>query len=539
MKKIIIIFSGWFIVTLPFCINAQQNIYSKVIYDEAKSGIQAKAIKSTNDSGYVIVGTALNLAFKKGLVIKIDKSGNIKWNRTFSLNEPNTLKDLIINDITECNDSGFVFVGSLANQYAGGFDALCAKISSNGDTLWIKKIMATGVNNTYALSVQQTIDSGYVLSGYVSLQEKPTNRIFVAKLDQAGNLQWANQFSGDDYDNYCKTVKQTPDSGYLVGGYMADYPPYYSYAFLIKLLPDGTISWSKKYDLVFDPSGGGNDVIITKSGIIYYMYRSIMKTDFSGNILWSKQFYLRGVYYDKYNPVPKLHYTSDGDFIFISNSDEFYSMESTMTKIDSLGNIKWINNLGLIGIDVAVSSDKGFLATGNGPIQLPKSTQVGIGSPHIGIYKMDSLGNTESCAYKDYDSSRSATIFSSTEIFVPRSGAEEERIQLNVDSIQLIASNECVGAGGAAIKETEQADYVKIYPNPTDGHFKVQFNVPQNHKIQLELYDNTGRRLIIKELNTGENNMQINCTDLENGVYLCKLLSDGKLSWTDKVIILK
>ena len=69
-----------------------------------------------------------------------------------------------------------------------------------------------------------------------------------------------------------------------------------------------------------------------------------------------------------------------------------------------------------------------------------------------------------------------------------------------------------------------EGNSIKVYPNPTSGYFYIQgsFALP----AVIELYDLTGRQVYRKPIKS--NFQQINVANLAAGLYIYRLLSDGK-----------
>ena len=108
----------------------------------------------------------------------------------------------------------------------GGEDYWIVKTDASGNIMWQNTIGGSGTDELY--SIQQTLDSGYILGGMSSSNisvDKTENSIglddfWMVKTDASGNVQWENTIGGSNYD-WRGDVRQTTDGGYLVGGLSA------------------------------------------------------------------------------------------------------------------------------------------------------------------------------------------------------------------------------------------------------------------------------------------------------------------------------
>src|SRR5687767_8525390 len=88
---------------------------------------------------------------------------------------------------------------------------------------WVKTLGGTNNDQLYAL--QQTSDGGYILGGYSQsgLNGDKSENVrgswdyWVVKTDANGNKTWDKTFGGSNPD-YLLTLQQTLDGGFLLGG---------------------------------------------------------------------------------------------------------------------------------------------------------------------------------------------------------------------------------------------------------------------------------------------------------------------------------
>ncbi|GAB4251602.1 MAG: hypothetical protein Kow0079_05680 [Vicingaceae bacterium] len=79
------------------------------------------------------------------------------------------------------------------------------------------------------------------------------------------------------------------------------------------------------------------------------------------------------------------------------------------------------------------------------------------------------------------------------------------------------------------IEELEVIYGFKIYPNPNNGLFNIQWNSNENTQTLIEVYDLMGKLLFEKSLNTskGSNTNSFDFSGYSNGVYFVKITSDN------------
>ena len=525
------------LVAVSFASNlayAQQLTFSKVLYDSLPNGqIQANSIVRTADNGYIIAGESSG---KNGLILKVDSTGNLLWNKTIDNHNANLSPDVILRNIISTNDSCYLLVGMAYNATAGHFDACCIKINFEGDTLWSKTIGQSGCDYS-AISIQQTNDLGFIITGNVSTSLLPSSLIFATKLNTEGNLQWTTILTGGNYSNIGYSVKQAPDGGYVIIGYMEDCTSntYSMNTFLIKLSSNGILSWAKKYRLVSMDVSSGNDVIITSNGFLCYLNTgslnhdstiTLMKTDFSGNVLWSKT-------YNEYSGgggscsgcvTPKLHKTSDNGYVFVNGAGS--GGMTLITKTDSTGNLIWVKNLVLNAVDVVESKDKGLFIIDNGCC-----TQQWY-MPEIGIIKADSLGNGQNCVSPGDAISVIDSIICSPATFTSSTGATENTIHPSVNAITILSHTGCVGVMGG-IHESEFDNSIFVYPNPSNGKYYVKLPQGMNGEINIKVYNLLGE--ILLNTKTNNNLCQIDLSNQTNGIYMIRV-NDNSQSFNQRLI---
>jgi len=168
-------------------------------------------IIQTSDGGYAFLGWTLggsedvsgNHGIRDYWLGRIDSVGNLLWAKCYGgsgWDEGNALK--------QTPDSGFILVGFTlshdgdvsANLDSSRWQIWVVKTDKLGNLEWEKSIGGSGTDN--GLYVLVLPDSGYLIGGDVSSTDGDvTNNhgssdVFLAKLSQSGQLEWAKCFGG-------------------------------------------------------------------------------------------------------------------------------------------------------------------------------------------------------------------------------------------------------------------------------------------------------------------------------------------------------
>jgi hypothetical protein len=199
------------------------------------------SVKQTSDSGYVVAGYTNSFGAGQGdfYLIKTNSAGDALWTKTFGGSS-----DDVGYTVQQTSDSGYVIAGYTSSFGAGGSDVYLIKTDTNGDTLWTK--IYGGSNNDDGHSVQQTSDGGYVIAGTTSSFGAGSVDIYLIKTNAAGDTLWTKT-NGGSSDDFGKFVQQTSDSGYVITGGTTSFGTNGS-VYLIKTNTAGDTLWTKTYD---------------------------------------------------------------------------------------------------------------------------------------------------------------------------------------------------------------------------------------------------------------------------------------------------
>ena len=162
--------------------------------------------------------------------ISLSQAPEIEWQNTIG----GTFSD-ILNSIQPTYDGGYILggrsdsgiSGDKTDNGNGGMDFWVVKLDSLGNIQWQNTI--GGNDADYLYSIEQTIDSGYILGGVsnsgISGDKSESNIGFpgstdfwVVKISSAGIIEWENTIGGSAEDKLT-FIHQTSENGFIVGGY--------------------------------------------------------------------------------------------------------------------------------------------------------------------------------------------------------------------------------------------------------------------------------------------------------------------------------
>ena len=285
-----------------------------------------------------------------------------EWNRTFG----GTSNDFA-HSVLQTSDGGYILAGVTYSYGSGSGDAWLIMTDANGTHLWDRTFGRTGDDIVY--SIQQTSDSGFILTGHTTSYGSGLSDAWLIKTDANGNEQWNKTFGGKD-DDYAYSVQQTSDEGYILAGKTYSNG---SDAWLIKTDASGNELWNRRFRTVGGRDGAnivkqttdGGYIIVGTTGYQGNIDAWIIKTDADGNKQWNRTFI--GIGHDE---VYSVFQSSDGGFVIAGQTTtQDSSYDAWLIKTDATGNESWSRTFGGIKYDGAKSvrqtSDGGYIIAGS------------------------------------------------------------------------------------------------------------------------------------------------------------------------------
>jgi hypothetical protein len=213
---------------------------SWVKYYGGSSADGAYSLQQTADGGLIIAShtNSFGAGVHDIYLIKTDSEGDTLWTKTYGAGSQDYLQG-----VHQTADGGFIMAAYSSGFGAGSNDFYLVRSNSSGDTLWTKSYGGSGSDVAY--SVQQTTDGGFIVAGYTTSFGAGNNDVYLIKLDSGGQIIWAKTYGGSGAD-YSYSVRQTKDGGFIVAGQT------YSFGtngdvYLIRTDEDGNHLWSFAY----------------------------------------------------------------------------------------------------------------------------------------------------------------------------------------------------------------------------------------------------------------------------------------------------
>ena len=193
------------------------------------------SIHKIQAGGYVIGG--YTNSFGSGdydvYMIRIDTAGNVVWSKTFG---GAGIDRGYGNSINTTFHNTIILTGFTNSFGAGSNDVYFMEVDLNGNLLFSKTY--GGAGDDVGSSVQETLDGGYIIGGYTNSFGAGDYDIYLLKISNAGNLLWSKTFGGTGSDR-CYDLKQSLDSGYILTGYENSYGAGADDIFLLKTNASG------------------------------------------------------------------------------------------------------------------------------------------------------------------------------------------------------------------------------------------------------------------------------------------------------------
>lgn len=391
-------------------------------------------------------------------IIKLNANGNFIWAKSFG----GSTFDVGVNFAFDASNNMYL-MGSYENTVDfdpdlgvsnvtsnGVYDIFISKFDINGNFIWVKSfggssddtgggIQIDAQGNIYFNGAFQGFGDFDPNAGTQNLFSTGAADIFMAKLNNAGNLVWAKSMGSSTYDNGADLVLDKKGTTIYVTGQF-----------------ENTID--------FDPNAGTSNLTSAGSADIY-----INKFDTAGNLIWAKSF--GGIGYDRINGI-KLDsvenvyvaggYDGVADFDPSAGTASLTSnggMDLYISKLDSNGVFMFAKSFGGADFDLMKSID------------VDKHGSIYTTGLFTGTVNFDPNNTFNLSAYSAAD----------FDVFIQKLN------QSTVTSINQIANHK---------------NSVSVFPNPNNGTLHISLENKSADIINLSIINNLGEVVLETNFNT-------------------------------------
>lgn len=350
-----------------------QTYFSKEYSDNNR--IISSSIIQNEDSSYIVVGridssnivTSISVAFVK----KIDNNGNLMWTKYYSF--PDAF-GLYFNKIIRSADSNFVIVGGIDYGFGVGptlEDVFICKIDPMGNLLWFKRNYG-GVGSDKAFDVIE--HSNGDLSVYCAYGKEVNLSIYnsyqIIKTNSIDDSLWIKHYYNfDEVEQFPTKFNLTSDNGYILVGSCTN-PNGRSNSLLIKTDLQGDTLWVRKMnteiysELVGVKANPGNISVFGNMDSSFNNFKPFI-ANYSNSGVLNWQHFLDV----KNTSVFLVAQTNDGGFAWLCLVIDSTHLKNMVIKTDSTGEILWSKELRLnkdyFPSDIMITNDSGIVCTGN------------------------------------------------------------------------------------------------------------------------------------------------------------------------------
>jgi hypothetical protein len=421
---------------------------------------------------------------------------------------------------------------------AGSTDVFISKLDPSGNFEWAKKLGGTSAEMGNSITVDS--NSNVYLTGWFSetvdfdpgsgifnLTSAGGSDIFIIKLNDVGNFDWAKQLGGTGLDEGLSVAVDGSGHVYTTGFF------------------NGTADFDPGPDSSNLTSLGNTDVFISK-------------LDASGNFVWavqqggededrgdeiavdgSGQLYILGIF------EGTINFTSESNLVNLISAGDF---DIFISKLDASGNFLWAKQMGGTsadrGLSIALDDDGNLHTTGRfeGTADFDPGIDTyqltSVGDADIFISKLDASGNfmwAERFGGVSYDNGSGITVDGNGNVYT--TGTFNGIVDFDPGPIIF----DLTSAGDrdifvhkmshitTGINDSDNIS-VAIYPNPAIHYL----NVVLEKEAAIEIYSITG---VLIDAFSAKQNHRIDVTSYPAGMFFVNLIENEKKIATKKVII--
>lgn len=501
---------------------------------------RAHSIQQTSDGGYVVAGetTSYGAGDKDIFVMKIDVNGVEQWTKTYG---STFADDGFSITIKQTSDLGFIVSGSTNGFGAGSFDdSYIIKIDNTGAIQWEKRISGSSWDRFRDVVELSTGD--FLLTGDDGSYSAGNLDAHVVKISSTGNLIWIKNL-GTSFREHSQSIIELPNGEYLLSGntnITNNGSGNSANSFLIKTTNDGTVIWGKQFNnsTFFTDI---NETIMLNDGNLLNIGETrasdagnhdifLLKTDTNGTVIWSKNYGGTG------NDVGvNVREKTNGELVISAFTNSYGNANQLLLiNTDNLGNIIWSKTYGGSSNDELDWWGKPMeLTTTNEIIIAGGTMSFGIGNEDVYVVKTNECGESYCNEQTIVLTTTSSTAIDVSFTVLTTSGGSLVNTNSIVNSISFAENVLCDSNLVSVNTITDINKNLIIYPNPALNYLNVKIN--KEFDIQyIELYNITGQKIDAKSFEKTNEYIQIDISNLSEGLYFLKVYGKGEIMETSK-----
>lgn len=535
-------------ITLSISLFFNSTVNAQVTFQKTFGGTNvdyAYSVQQTVDEGYIIAGytTSFGAGNRDVYLVRTDVKGTTLWTKTFGESDTDYAYT-----VQQTTDGGFIIGAHSGSFGAGSHDVYLIKCDANGEIVWTKVYGGSSADGAY--SIQQTVDGGYIISAHVNSFGAGLHDVYLIKTDAQGDTLWTKIYGGSNEDRL-RAVQQTTDGGYILVSETLSFGAGSADVYLVKTDSSGNLMWTKTYG--GSAADYGYSVRQTlDGGYVIAGYTSsfgagmsdvyLIRTDSIGDISWAKTY--GGNASDFGHSVQQ---TTDEGYIITGYTESFGTAGDVyLLRTDSDGNLLWSQSYG------GASNDRGWSVqqtTDGGYVIAGYSESFGVGDKNVYLIKTDEFGSSgcnESTAGTVVGNT--ATIVNSTQTSIGSGGFVNTTTTITgagatVDS--LLCSNfptDIEQFPDSPDANAEEFTLFQNYPNPFNPSTRISYSLSNSSFVSLTVYDILGREIetLVDEFQkAGTYVAHFDASKLASGIYFYKLQTGPGLLETKKMLFLR
>jgi hypothetical protein len=243
----------------------------------------------------------------------------------------------------------------------------------------------------YCWSVQQTADGGYIIAGATRSFGAGDGDVYLIKTNPRGDTLWTRTFGGANSERG-NSVRQTTDGGYVIAGSTMSFGAGHDDVYLVRTNAAGDTLWTRTFGSVGYDYGSSCQQTADCGFIMTGYTKSfgngnadvyLIKTDADGDTLWTR------TYGDTADDCGwSVQQTADGGYIIAGSTYSYGAGEADifLIRTDPAGDTLWTRTYGgtedCWGSSIHQTADGGYVIAG------------GTGHADVYLVKTDANGDT-------------------------------------------------------------------------------------------------------------------------------------------------